>query len=123
MRSEPLRRQLDSKTIAGEEIDMKRIFLSTLIGASVVAMIFIFSVSAAARPLEDYPLVCRGGGSLVTGIAPGERNIGFTFVRGTKPAGEGLAPGETSWEEHSMDPTEHDISSLLLQEQFIIFKI
>src|SRR5260370_16332797 len=96
MRSEPLRRQLDSKTIAGEEIDMKRIFLSTLIGVSVVTMIFIFSVSEAARPLEDYPLVCRGGGSLVTGIALGERNIGFTFVRGTNPAGEVLPPPASS---------------------------
>src|SRR5258708_21881479 len=64
--------------------------------------------SNAARTTEDYPLVCRGGGSLVTGIAPGERNIGFTFVRGTKPAGEGLAPGECSWQDRGMYPNEPD---------------
>ena len=65
---------------------MKRIFLSALIGVFVVAVIFIFSGSEAAPTQQSYPLVCRGGGSLVTGIAPGERNIGFTFVRETRPA-------------------------------------
>ncbi len=62
-------------------MNMKRILLSMLIGVGLMVMLQLLSVSEAARPLEDYPLVCRGGGSLVTGIAPGERNIGFTFVR------------------------------------------
>src|SRR5207302_3530018 len=66
------------------------------------------SAGKTGRALEDYPLVCRGGGSLVIGIAPGERNIGFTFVRGTKPAGEGLAPGECSWKDRGMYPNEPD---------------
>src|SRR2546423_14414735 len=88
---------------------MKRIFLSALIGTGMVAVIFqISSGSEAAQPPEDYPLVCRGGGSLVTGIAPGEGNIGFTFVRGTKPAGEGLAPGECSRKDRGMYPNEPD---------------
>src|SRR5204862_47879 len=79
---------------------MKRIFLSALVGALLGAAIFqISSASEAAGTPENYPLVCRGGGSLVTGVAPGERNIGFTFVRGTKPAGEGLGPGECSWKD------------------------
>ena len=102
---------------------MKRIFLSTLIGVSVVAMIFIFSVSEAARPLEDYPLVCRVGGSLVTGIAPGERNIGFTFVRGTKPAGEGLAPGECSWKDRGMYADEPDRVSQHVEESSDSLKV
>src|SRR5260370_11447634 len=72
--------------------------------------------SNAARTTEDYPLVCRGGGSLVTGIAPRERNIGFTFVRGTKPAGEGLAPGECSWMDRGMYPTEPDRVSQHIEE-------
>ncbi|HVS81028.1 MAG TPA: hypothetical protein VHE60_04780 [Pyrinomonadaceae bacterium] len=88
---------------------MKRIFLSALIGAGMVAAIFqILSGSAAARTPEDYPLVCRGGGSLVIGMAPGEGNIGFVFTRGTKPAGEGLAPGECSWVDRGMRPEEPD---------------
>src|SRR5438132_13550561 len=90
---------------------MKRIFLSALIGVSVVAVIFIFSGSKAAPTQHSYPLVCRGGGSLVTGVAPGERNIGFTFVRGTKAAGatgEGLAPGECSWADRGMYAAEPD---------------
>ena len=79
---------------------MKSIFLSALIGVGIVTLISpVFSGSSAARTPQSYPLVCRGGGSLVIGIAPGERNIGFTFTRGTKPAREGLArvsaPGRT----------------------------
>src|SRR5207247_11231069 len=47
----------------------------------------------------------------VIGIAPVEHNIGFTFVRGTKPAGvtgEGLAPGECSWSDRGMYSSEPD---------------
>src|SRR5437016_5733622 len=95
---------------------MRKIFSSALIGVSVLAAIFLFSGSSAARTPEDYPLVCRGGGSLVIGIAPGERNIGFTFVRGTKPAGEGLAPGECSWKDRGMYPNEPDRVSQHVEE-------
>ena len=77
---------------------MNRILLSAVLGIGFVCSIFqSSSESAAVSPPEDYPLVCRGGGSLVIGIAPGEGNIGFTFIRGTKLAGDGLAPGECSW--------------------------
>src|SRR5712692_2661198 len=96
---------------------MKRIFLSALMGVGIAALIFpLLTGRSAARTPEDYPLVCRGGGSLVTGIAPGERNIGFTFVRGTKPAGEGLAPGECSWMDRGMYPTEPDRVSQHIEE-------
>ena len=96
---------------------MKRIFLSLLIGVGMMALIFsLFSGSNAARTPEDYPLVCRGGGSLVIGIAPGERDIGFTFVRGTKPASEGLAPGECSWKDRGMYPNEPDRVSQHVEE-------
>ena len=96
---------------------MKRIFLSALVGALLGAAIFqISSASEAAGTPENYPLVCRGGGSLVTGVAPGERNIGFTFVRGTKPAGEGLGPGECSWKDRGMYPNEPDRVSQHVEE-------
>src|SRR5438552_4440362 len=96
---------------------MKRIFLSLLIGVGMMALIVsLFSGSSAARTPEDYPLVCRGGGSLVIGIVSGERNIGFTFVRGTKPAGEGLAPGECSWMDRGMYPNEPDRVSQHIEE-------
>src|SRR5260370_14405171 len=98
-------------------MDMKRIFLSALIGIGMAAAIFqILTGSLAARAPEDYPLVCRGAVSLVIGIAPGERNIGFTFTRGTKPAGEGLAPGECSWEDRGMYPNEPDRVSQHVEE-------
>src|SRR5205807_1281793 len=86
---------------------MKRIFLSASIGVVTVAAIFqVFSRNETAQTAESYPLVCRGGGSLVIGIAPGERNIGFVFTRGTKSAGEGLAPGECSWMDRGMHADE-----------------
>jgi hypothetical protein len=96
---------------------MKRIFLLALIGTGVAVAIFCSSpVSKAAPTPEDYPLVCRGGGGLVVGIAPGERNIGFIFVHGTKPAGEGLAPGECSWVDRGMYPSEPDSVSQHVEE-------
>jgi hypothetical protein len=95
---------------------MKRIFLSALIGIGVVAIFYSSPVSKAAPKPEDYPLVCRGGGGLVVGIAPGERNIGFIFVHGTKPAGEGLAPGECSWVDRGMYTNEPDSLSQHVEE-------
>src|SRR5882762_10997819 len=77
----------------GGKMDMKRIFLSALIGVAMVALIFpLFSGSSAALTPQSYPLVCRGGGSLVRhgevgiglviGTPPVERDIGFVFTRG-----------------------------------------
>src|SRR5260370_23488509 len=88
-----------------------------LLIVGMAALIFpLFSGLSAARTPEDYPLVCRGGGSLVTGIAPSERNLGFTFVRGTKPAGEGPAPGEFSWTEIRMYANKPNRISQLVEE-------
>src|SRR5436190_1524994 len=88
-----------------------RILLSALTISTAVAIFPILSGSKAAPPQQSYPLVCRGGGSLITGASPGERNIGFTFVRGTKPAGatgQGLSPGECSWSDRGMYSSEPD---------------
>ena len=88
---------------------MKRIFLSALIGVGMVAAIFqILLGSEAARMQQSYPLVCRGSANLEIGIAPNEGNIAFTFTRGTKPASQGLAPGECSWVDRGMYPNEPD---------------
>src|SRR5437870_1992443 len=95
---------------------MKKIFLSALTVVTLAAISPDASAGKTGRALEDYPLVCRGGGSLVIGIAPGERNIGFIFVRGTKPAGEGLAPGECSWVDRGMYPNEPDSVSQHVEE-------
>ena len=104
---------------------MKRIFLSALIGVGMVAAILqIFSGSEAARPPEDYPLVCRGAATFKTdaptppcegcvnaGDVP--KYVGFTFIRGSKPSGKGLAPGECSWLDRGMWPDEPNV---LVQE-------
>src|SRR5712692_4773385 len=84
---------------------MKRIFLSALIGVGMAALIFqISSGSEAARPPEDYPLVCRGGGTL--NIASSEGKLGFTFAHGTGPATDGLLPGQCSWVDRRMYDSE-----------------
>src|SRR5260370_27748037 len=91
------------------EIDMKRIFLSALIGVGMVAAIFsTLSGSEAALTQQSYPLVCRGSANLEIGVAPGDGNIGFVFTRGTKPAVEGLGPGECSWVDRGMHDDEPD---------------
>lgn len=88
---------------------MKRIFLSALLGVGIVVAIFSsLSGSEAARTQQSYPLVCRGSANLDIGVARNEGNIGFLFTRGTKPASQGLAPGECSWEDRGMYPTEPD---------------
>ena len=86
---------------------MKRIFLLALIGVGMTAAIFqVLSGSEAAQ--QSYRLVCRGSANLPIGTAPGEGNIGFAFTRGTKPASQGLAPGECSWENRGMHADEPD---------------
>jgi hypothetical protein len=117
---------------------MNRILISALISFGMLSLVFpLFSESEAARtptyPLvrreaetfkidspaptptpagpatESYPLVCRGAPGLKQEPAPpGSWDVGFKFTRGTKPAGEGLAPGECSWMDRSMDPDEPD---------------
>jgi hypothetical protein len=88
---------------------VKRIFLAALIGLGMMALILpLFSGKSATRTQQSYPLVCRGSGSLEIRIAPNEGNIGFIFTRGTKPASQGLAPGECSWGDRGMYPGEPD---------------
>src|SRR5260370_14140766 len=88
---------------------MRRIFLSALIGVGMVAAIFsTLSGSEAALTQQSYPLVCRGSANLEIGVAPGDGNIGFVFTRGTKPAVEGLSPGECSWVDRGMHDDEPD---------------
>lgn len=89
---------------------MKRILLSASIGAVIVAANFqTFSRSEAARTPQSYPLVCRGAASLEMGSPePDSWEVGFTFTRGTKPAGEGLAPGQCSWVDRAMHVDEPD---------------
>lgn len=96
---------------------MKRILLSALIGVGLLAVIFqVLSGSAAARPPVDYPLVCRGGPTLPIYIAPGVTNIGFKFTHSTKPASEGLLPGQCSWVDRGMYDAEPDRVSQHVEE-------
>src|SRR5260370_8426409 len=91
---------------------MKKIYLSGLFGVGILAAIFSgLSGSEAARMQQSYALVCRGSANLAidkADTAAGEENIGFVFTRGTKPAGEGLGPGECSWVDRGMHDDEPD---------------
>ena len=101
---------------------MKRFCLSALLGVGMVAAIFpSLSGSEAARTPESYPLVCRGSESFkldpptkcegctnVETEEPRARYVAFTFIRGSKPSGKGLAPGECSWWDRGMRADEPD---------------
>ena len=68
-------------------------------------------VSTARLPYDlemSYPLVCRGAPSLVININPAMRNIGFTFIRGDKPASAGLHPANAHGKTAAMRADEPD---------------
>lgn len=103
---------------------MKRRSLSVLISVGIVSLIFqLFSDTRAAKLADTYPLVCRGSETFKTDSSPpcegcvnaGEapRYVGFMFIRGSKPSGKGLAPGECSWLDHGMTSDEPNV---LIQE-------
>lgn len=104
---------------------MKNRFLSTLIGVGVAPLIFQVLPNAAVAKLTDsYPLVCRGTETFkaappssscegCVNAAKVPKFVGFKFIRGSKPSGKGLAPGECSWLDRAMWADEPDI---LIQE-------
>ena len=100
-------------------IGMKSRFLLVLIAAGMTSLIFqLLSDTRAARLVDDYPLVCRGTETFkLDPPAPCEgcvnvttdeplKYVAFTFIRGSKPSGKGLAPGECSWVNRSMTADE-----------------
>jgi hypothetical protein len=99
---------------------MKSSFLSLLLGVGMLSLVFqLFSDTRAARFVDDYPLVCRGsetfkldaptkceGCTNVETEEPRARYVAFTFIRGSKPSGKGLVPGECSWLDREMRADE-----------------
>ncbi len=64
-----------------------------------------FPIKKIYVPPETYPLVCRGTNTLKVMDLDGPvgfRWVGFNFIPGTKPAGDGLLPGQCSWRDRSM---------------------
>ena len=95
---------------------MKTRFLSVLICVGAASLIFsLFSNAKAERSVDDEQLVCRGietfkldppappceGCTKVNTEEP-RSYVAFTFIRGSKPSGKGLAPGECSWLDREM---------------------
>jgi hypothetical protein len=107
-------------------IGMKSGLLSVLIAVGMASLVSqLFSDTRAARFVDDYPLVCRGietfkldpprpceGCTKVETEEP-RSYVAFTFIRGSKPSGKGLAPGECSWLDREMRADEPNI---LVQE-------
>src|SRR6266849_5813267 len=106
-------------------VAMKSRFLSVLIAVGMTSLIFqLLSDTRAARLVDDYPLVCRGAATFKTDaptppcegcINAGDvpKYVGFGFIRGSKPSGKGLAPGECSWLDRGMWVDEPNV---LVQE-------
>src|SRR5215213_4648201 len=102
---------------------MKKNFLSVLAGVGLASLILqLPSGAGAATSADGYPLVCRGSetfkadsskceGCLNADDAP--KYVGFRFIRGSKPSGDGLAPGECSWLDRGVRTDEPDV---LVQE-------
>ena len=111
-------------TSSHERARVKGIFLSALLGIGMALLTGqLFSGTRAARIADDYPLVCRGSetfkidpptpceGCVNADEAP--RYVSFMFIQGSKPSGEGLAPGECSWLDRAMRAGEPNV---LVQE-------
>ncbi len=100
-------------------------FLLLLISFGMLTAVFQqFSDTRATSLTDSYPLVCRGAATFKTDAAtppcegcinPGDvpKYVGFTFIRGSKPSGKGLAPGECSWLDRGMRADEPNV---LVQE-------
>lgn len=64
-------------------------------------------------PPENYELRCRGGGEMKLaldepGESSGRRLLRIRFKRGSKPAGDGLNPGECAWADRAVKDDEPD---------------
>jgi hypothetical protein len=64
-------------------------------------------------PPENYELRCRGGGEMKLsldepGESPGRRLLRIRFKRGSRPATEGLNPGECAWADRAVKEDEPD---------------
>ena len=66
---------------------------------------YTYDKEPAAKVPDTYPLVCRGTEALKVSDVDGPvgfRWVGFTFIPGTKPANDGLLPGQCSWQDRGM---------------------
>jgi hypothetical protein len=68
-----------------------------------------------------FPLVCRGGGAMQFRFSHAESTITVTFKAGTKPAAQGLVPGECSWRDRGFRPGERPFICHRDISQFEIF--
>ncbi len=114
---------------------MKSRFLSLMIGVGMLSLVFQqFSDTRAARFVDDYPLVCRGIETFkLDPPAPCEgctkvnteeplRYVAFTFIRGSRPSGKGLAPGECSWLDRGMWADEPNVLVQEIEKIFVTEK-
>jgi len=77
----------------------------TYYGDFSLTVTYRFPIKKSLTTPQTYPLVCRGTETLnvhdLDGPVP-YRWVGFTFTPGSKPAGEGLLPGQCSWQDRGM---------------------
>ena len=78
-------------------------------GAFSLTVSYKYDKETATKPKDTYPLVCRGTEALKIMDFDGPvpfRWVGFNFIPGTKPANDGLLPGQCSWLDRGMRPGE-----------------
>src|SRR5439155_2066008 len=101
---------------------MKSRFLLVLIFVATGPILQLASGPRSASLPDSYPLVCRGVETFTADYSSCEgcgnagearKYVGFRFIRGSKPSGKGLAPGECSWLDRAMLADE---PNLLVQE-------
>jgi hypothetical protein len=90
---------------SAESSRYNRYVCQTRYGDFSLTVTYSFPIKKPYTPPETYPLVCRGTDILKVGDLDGPagfRWVGFTFIPGTKPANDGLLPGQCSWRDRGM---------------------
>lgn len=77
--------------------------MKSILGLALTGLLFATAAQAAPK---TYALACRGGGDTTLGTSTSPASLIFYFQRGTKPAGQGLLPGQCSWLDRGVGAAE-----------------
>jgi len=95
---------------------MRKIF-SILISVIFLSVAIYFgSPVGNSQTPQSYSLVCRGTPNASISSNHEARRLMMKFIKGTGPADLGLAPGECSWMDRGLLPTEPDLITQVVPE-------
>jgi hypothetical protein len=81
------------------------IFGGSMIKLMTLAALTLFTTLTQALPVS-YPLVCRGSNQTNLVFEIMGNALDLTFAKGTKPATQGLNPGECAWQDRGLNAGE-----------------